>query len=175
MDVALILKAAIGAILTLAFEWLPKIYGSWQIRRKHFALLGTWKGFHYTFENGKPALIPTNWRISKGLSTAFKAHMEEPGLSYNGKLVFEGDDRLIIYLQSTTHNETMVFRFQNPLNSNKNPVVGLWLSFNLDKVITSGAAMLQNNELEPDLAAKFLKENIVQCKEGFPVMRIKPW
>ena len=176
MDITLILKAAIAAILTLAIEWMPRVYEAWKIRSKHFALLGdNWKGFHYTFRKGEPVLIQSNWKISKGLTTAFKVHMEQPHLPYKGHLVLEGDDRVIIYLKSITHNETMIFRFPNPLNSDDEVVFGLWLSFSLDRTITSGAAMLTKKEIALEQARDFLQNNIVQCSENIPVMRVKPW
>jgi len=169
----LILKAFIAAVLTLALERVPKAYESRKIRRRYFALLGDqWKGFHYSFKKGKPVLIESTWKITKGFLTPFKVKTEQPELAYHGHLEPEGDDRVIIYVKAETQNETMVFRFPNPLLSANDIVYGLWLSYDHDKHIASGGALLTKQDLTSEQVEKELKDYILRFPEGFPLMRV---
>ena len=169
-----LLHAIIVAVLTLALERAPKVYGSWAIRRRYFALLGdNWKGFHYSFKRGKPVLIESTWKITKGYMTPFKVIWEQPELTYKGRLKLEGDDRIIVDVKAKTQNERVVFRFPNPLLSTRDIVWGLWLSYDHDKHIASGGALLTKEDLTREQAEKELKDHILCCPgQSLPIMRL---
>lgn len=94
-------------------------------------------------------------------------------MKYNGYLTLEGEDRIIFFGKSTTQNERVVFRFPNPLGSANDIVFGLWLSYDHDKYIASGGALLTKENLTNEQAEETLREHIVSCvNNGLPLLRV---
>lgn len=173
----ILLKAFLAAIITLILERAPKIYESIVIRRKHFSLIGdTWKSFHYTTRKGKPEVIESDWTIKRGTLSPFKVTFEQPGLKYKGRIIFEGDDRILVYAKATTQNETVVYRFPNPLPSNGDSVSGLWMSYDHDKNIASGGSLLTRESIAKEEAKPRLISNIVSSQnERIPLITVRSY
>ena len=169
------LKALIAAVLTLVIERIPKYLSSRRIRERHSDLLmRDWYGYHFSFKQGEPALFKSEWVITKGIMTPFKLSFAiNNTLKYNGKLVFEGDDRIIFYGKSTTQEEYVVFRFPNPIGTNIELVRGLWLSYDHDKHISSGGFLLSSQPLTDTKAEEELKKiDIASFGMNIPLMRV---
>lgn len=170
----IIIKAMIAALLTLGLERVPKFLETWKIKREHFSLLGdNWKCFHYSFRHGKPELIKSTWSITSGWLTPFKVNSKQQHLIYKGYLILEGEDRVIFCGKSTTQNERVVFRFPNPLRSASDIIFGLWLSYDHDKHISSGGALLTKEDITDEQAEQKIKGHIMTyINHGFPLLRV---
>lgn len=170
----ILLKAVVAAIVTLLLERAPRFLEARRMRKKHFALLGSsWNGYHFSSKHKKPLLIQSKWSIQPGWLKPFLVTFKQPGLTYQGHLAFESDDRIIVYLRCVEHEERMIYRFANPLKSTNDIVWGLWLSFDHDRHIASGGAILTQEELSEADAASAVKECVVSCADGdVPLLRV---
>ena len=170
----IVLKAIIAALLTLAIERLPHALKAWKIRRKNFALLGDWYGYHLSFQNAKALVFSSEWHITKGILKPFHIECSVAGmLHYKGHVILEGDDRIIVYAHSLTQNEQVVYRFPNPLLSSSKLVSGLWLSYDHDKHIAAGGTLMSQQPLGEEQVLKEMGQLEVARFESkvVPLMR----
>ena len=174
----LFLKVAVYIVGTLAAERAVKFYRAWIVRRNNFSLLGdNWHGFHYTFKDGEPVFYETKWVIEKGFLVPFKCEMDfkSESLKYRGHLLLEGDDRVVFYGEpkGKGEEEYVVFRFPNRLRSATDIVCGLWLSYDHDRHIASGGALLTRKEISSKEAEEKIKRYVFRWPDdNLPVMRI---
>lgn len=87
-------------------------------------------------------------------------------------MIPEGDDRIIFTMKSKNEqSELWVLRFIKPLSSRSEEIFGIWLSFDHDKHICSGAVILSKQKLiSEDIEVK-LKQYIQRCQKA-PIMRL---
>ena len=164
-----------GAAIPFALTKFPELMTVRKIRRKYFSLVGDWKGFHYTCMGGKALLIKGDWKIKPGLINPFVVDYKQKDLYYTGSLTLDGDDRAIINTKSQTQNETLRYIFRNPLNTKKDIIPGIWLSYDHDKSIASGGAILTQKNLTKAQAHKILKDCMkIFSDEDIPFIRIEP-
>lgn len=172
----LLLKAVIAAILTLLFEHAPKLIESIRLKRIHFILLGEWYGYHYSYKNGQTQMFKSTWNVKSGFFQPFKVEIViEDILHYRGQIKFEGDDRIIVHGHATTQVEYPIYRFPNPLKTTGDILTGIWLSYDHDKHIAAGGAVLSRMELSEADVQKYLKNIRVarHISKPLPVLRCR--
>jgi hypothetical protein len=172
----IVLKAFLAAVATLALERLPDLVEAWRVRRRNFALLGSRHGYHLSHRKGVTVILESTWTITRGFLVPFRVHYRiETGLEYKGKFVFEGHDRIVFFGNAGDGREHVVYRFPNPLISVGDSVTGVWLSYDNDKHIASGAALLATDKLSKAEAVEEFKRSItVSSMNGVsvPLLRV---
>lgn len=168
--IEILVSAVISALLALSVERVPKFISSIKVRRRH-PLLGQWYGYHVSFVESKPKLFRSAWRVQRSILKPFKVtYVVEGELKYEGFLYFEGDDRIVFHGESLNQKEHLIYRFPNPLVPGRTPIPALWLSYDQDKHIAAGAAILSQSELTDTEVRERLKQ--IRVSRDLPGMRI---
>jgi hypothetical protein len=170
-----IVTSVVGAVLGA----LVSAYGTLlgypirRLRRNHY--VGDWFEYHWTYHSGQRHLWRARLCIRRGYlqsysvqfdhlpqqvsqpsgGTAPAAPSEDRVLRYRGEMHLR-ENHVVITLNAHTHEESLVYRFRQWIPSNKDPVPGLWMSFDHTGAPAAGAALLSDRELsEAEVEAGF--------------------
>ncbi|MCF2502735.1 hypothetical protein L0663_05055 [Dyadobacter sp. CY107] len=145
--VTLFLGAAVGAVFgsySQLWNLLTFVY------RRFFVVMryeGTWYSYHWTYIQHEPKIVFSIVDIRKGIWSPYRFKLTQRGtnLIYKGTGRVEGS-HLIFNFRATGHEERTICRFQDILTS-LDVTAGLWLSYDHDKNVASGAIILSQNEI----------------------------
>ena len=141
-------------------------------RLKKDHLEGEWYGYHWTYKSGLPILNKSTWHIGKGVLHRFCVrYAHQDGMSYRGYAQVERA-QLVVRIHSTRNQETPYFRFTWPIASNAEVLQGIWMSFDHDVHIASGAHILSRKALTDEEAIGTIKETM-RWEKSYPVMKVK--
>ncbi|MDR2596136.1 MAG: hypothetical protein LBC76_02325 [Treponema sp.] len=159
----------IWAILTGIRKWIKGYIVRTQLRR----LEGTWYEYHWTNPDGANTgfkWLMSTLKVKSGFFSSYKLVYKNNGDKFTGtaryidKRYDELSGDILLKVQNKENliasEETMYFRYNIPErqigDNNNNEIAGIWLSYNFDKDITSGASILSRNKIPQDeLDAKF--------------------
>lgn len=154
-------QVGIGAIVGLALPYTLKVgYYFFKLFKKTH-LDGLWYNYHWSYKNKQPVIFESTWEIKRGIlqSFAITACYSDSGLLYKGHIRIEGDQLMVVF-GSTQHSEHPVYRFPYPIQSNCQMLHGLWLSFDHDKNIASGGAVVSRSRLTVSQAEEEIKRTL---------------
>ncbi|MEM0978803.1 MAG: hypothetical protein AAGH78_00880 [Cyanobacteria bacterium P01_H01_bin.58] len=136
------LMPRLGRILFLIFRWFKKDY-----------LVGEWYKYHLSYKYGEPELFETTWLIRRGFLNPYRITYNHSGKSliYRGSMKIEKDQMLFV-LKASSHQETVIYRTNNPIPSANKYVYGLWMSYDHDVKIASGATLMCRKKMPKDKA-----------------------
>jgi len=172
----LILKFAAIVGLLWAFTSIIKWIKNWieklneQTRLKGFE--GTWYEYHWTNPgeaNTKFKWLDSELKAKAGFFSSYKLTYTNNGDPFYGtaRYIDKRDEKLsgdiLLKVQQKkkppTSKATIYFRYNIPerqIGDNNNEIAGIWLSYNFDKDITSGASILSRNKIpQNELDTKF--------------------
>ncbi|MEU8202016.1 hypothetical protein [Streptosporangium sp. NPDC049046] len=173
-----LIVTALGAVLGATAQWWWLAARHLLVRWKPHRMQGEWHECHYTFRYGREELGRGRLTIKKGLlhRVAVTIYDEERhvkgkghGLDYSGELT--GEDHILISVRERNHPHTVVMRFNDPLPSNPEPIVGLWLSEDHDRCPAAGVTLLTRDRLSDEQACALLRRH---SAIGRRALRIKP-
>ncbi|MCQ9374201.1 hypothetical protein NMQ14_08070 [Methyloversatilis sp. XJ19-13] len=165
---SMILGALSGLVLTIAWSHAPKLLLFPVFLYKFFfkksALVGDWNAYHWTYVRSKPGIVKSFVQIRRGLLHPYVVQLKEnidSQLHYKGRVQIE-KDQILVYFDSTDHQESLVVRLRNPLGKVSNELCAIWLGYDHDGDITAGALLLTKSDLSEDAA----KRAISKCIEN---------
>ena len=171
IDWDLIGKIAVIVGLTWAFTAFIKWIMAYIGRKKLNALKGTWHEYHWTNPGGADAKF--KWLdselIAKSGISSYKLKYTNNGILFCGTARYidkrndESSGDILLKVEnkekSATSKATIYFRYNIPerqYGNNNDEIAGIWLSYNFDEDITSGASILSRNKIPlNELDAKF--------------------
>jgi hypothetical protein len=167
-----IIIAIASALAGWSLPYIGKI-AYFLIRRfKKDHLEGEWFAYHWTYKKGKPVLSTSQWRIRKGVLHRFRVeYAHQDGMAYRGYAKIERS-QLIVKIHSTCNQETAQFRLTWPISSNANLLWGVWLSFDHDTKIASGAQLLSRIKLSKKDAIEAIN-GAMRWEDDRPVIRVE--
>lgn len=170
-DMNWLLQGLILILIPVAFTLVIAVlrFFCWRISGDH--LRGSWREFHYTFDT-TPTIIETEWQISMGFFSRYRilSTTNEGVLKYRGSLLKE-QGHLSITLRR--ENETLVYRFVDPIPSKTMEMTGIWLSYDYDNQICAGASLFTNNSsCSQEEAINKIKQSIETSSDGL-VFRVR--
>ena len=168
-SIAGFILALIGAII-VAVKWLMGYIARTRLK----GLEGTWYEYHWTNPDGANAKFKwfdSELKAKAGFFSSYKLIYKNNGELYHGTAryidkrddILSGDILLKVQQKkkSTTSKATIYFRYNIPerqIGDNNNEIAGIWLSYNFDKDITSGASILSKNKIPlNELDTKFVE------------------
>jgi hypothetical protein len=164
----------IGAVIGLLLPYLVDVTKYLWRYWKSEPLVGQWFEYHANFVGGENHISSGVWKINKGFSHEFTVnftHNTGGKLEYRGAL-FEERGHIVAELKSYSHrNESLYYRFMNPIASER-VIPGIWLSFERDGRICSGAAILSKEELPMSEVLGTLK-TLIESSSKFPALVVK--
>lgn len=166
-----IIVAIVGAILGWAIPLIGKFLRHLLPNSEDDYLLGDWYGYHWTYKNGQPILNTSQWKITKGrLHRLCVQYAHQDGMAYRGYIEKERS-QLVVRIHSGKNHETARFRFTWPIPSKAKLLSGIWLSFDHDTKIASGAHILSKKKLSKSDATVAI-ENSMSWEKDLPVMKV---
>ncbi len=168
-----LIVALIGAMLGLLLPYLARVPRFvWRLRTTE-PLEGEWFEYHTTFVGQKQRTSSGVWTVRKGFFNRLVVEFQhETGgtLAYKGYL-FEERGHVVVVLKSASHaTETVYYRFIDPIASER-PIPGLWLSFDREGSICSGAAILSHKSMEESEVTSMFG-NFFQRTAKIPALRV---
>jgi len=161
-----VIVGLIWALITL-IKWIMGHIGRTRLK----GLEGTWHEYHWTNPDGantKFKWLGSELKAKAGFLSSYKLLYKNKGELYHGtaRYIDNRDDKLsgdiLLKVEQKkkppTSKATIYFRYNIPERQigNKDEITGIWLSYNFDKDITSGASILSKNEIpQNELDAKF--------------------
>jgi len=166
-----IIVGLIWAIIAVA-RWI----WAYIIRTQLKGLEGTWHEYHWTNPDGKNTKfkwLHSTLKAKSRFFSSYKLFYENSGNNYAGTARYidkrtdglSGDILLKVQKKSSRPKSTIYFRYNIPerqFGNNNDEITGIWLSYNFDKDITSGASILSQKEIpQNELEAKFKEYFVV--------------
>ena len=151
----------LGKMVFFLFKWFKKDY-----------LSGTWHKYHLSYMQGKPELIETTWLIQRGLLNPYKITYTYAGttLLYRGAMRIEKDQMLFV-LKASSHQETVIYRTNNPIPTASKFIYGIWMSYDHDIKIASGATLMSKKQMSKDEAFKEIQSKF-RFEKDRPLIRL---
>lgn len=151
----------LGKMLLLISRWLKKDH-----------LEGRWYKYHLSYRHGEPEIFETIWFIRRGLLNPYRITYKHSGqsLTYRGSMKIEKDQMLFV-LKASSHQETVIYRTNNPIPSVNKFVYGLWMSYDHDVRIASGATLMCKEKIPKDKAIQEMLTRF-QFEKDRPLMRL---
>lgn len=163
----------VGAALGWLLPYFARAVLHLFLRFQKDHLEGSWFGYHWTYVNSIPTLYKSEWRFKKGIFHRFSIRTFLGGkVKYIGYGHIERS-QLVIKIHNRRNQETARFRFKWPISSNDNILPGIWLSFDHDIKIASGAFLLSRLSLSDVDAEESLKNLVRVERTTRPLMRLK--
>ena len=168
----ILIGIVLGALLPKIGQMLILLGNRFKINH----LLGTWHKYHLSYDQGEPKLFQTTWIVQHGLFQEYKVtyKFNDKILKYKGSMRVERD-QLLFVLKALYHKETVIYRIDNPLpckSSETAFLYGIWASYDHDKKIASGAALLCKDKLSETAALEKIKAKF-RIADHMPLMRLE--
>lgn len=167
-----LVSALVGAALGGLFPYLFRVISVLLKRLRKLHIEGEWHEYHTTYLNTHPIVYETKWIIKKGWLKQFEVYVIQPEtkMSYMGEVKTERG-QLLVNMACPDFGVSVQLRYNNPLAS-KDQLLGLWLSFDHDIRISSGATILTRNKLSANEALRIMREKF-ENEPKMPLMKLK--
>lgn len=166
-----LITALIGAILGCLIPYAVEFVKTLRARFNESFLIGDWYEYHISCANGGSSINKDSWNIKRGLFYPLKVECISSEITYVGSMEKERE-HLIVTMNAKQARCSVHCRFEYPFPSNPTPILGLWLSFDHDNLVSSGAILLSKDELS-DQKIRAIMKSRSKIVEGLPLMKIK--
>lgn len=167
-----LVSAVVGAVFGVFLPFAAKACYFVFRRFKKYHLEGLWHGYLYSYKTNQSIICEFELRIRKGFTSRYRVRMRytDGTMAYKGTMDIE-NAQVYMNLSSRQHEEHPVFRFNLPIPSNDRTLTGLWLSFDNDMHIGSGAVVLSRDPLDAKDFEEIAKTGI-HSERGKALLRI---
>ena len=151
MDI--IINSVLSAMIGFNVPYIIKFLGFLIKRWSKSNLRGEWFSYSFLTQHNHPTLVQGRIIIQRGILVLFKTLVFENGLKYKGKLYLENNHIIMIHkIKTEFRNEIAFIRVDCSRYSNQSKYCGLWLSYDSNNQICSGAILISRDELSPECA-----------------------
>jgi hypothetical protein len=172
----IVIGACLGAMLA-AVPWFVRtiyfIFARWFGGKS--AIEGDWYKYHWTVYPDGPRLVLARMHIRRGFTAGFKAecqHITPEAPVYNGT-AWRESGHVIVRVQNRKHQETIFYRFRDPVGVAASEIHGIWLSYDFTHTILAGGCLLSAREIDDHSLSEKLKSGF-ELSLGRPLLRIRP-
>lgn len=163
---SMVLGALLGLVLTGLSTYARKLFSLpglvINFYFKKSALVGDWHSYHWTYVKSKPGIVKSFVQIRRGFLHPYVVILKEKiqsELSYKGQIKIE-KDQILIFFDSTDHHESLILRLRDPLGKTAEELCAIWLGFDHDGDVASGALLLTKSELSEDAAKQVIPKHV---------------
>lgn len=115
---------------------------------KHDDLHGKWHNYFYCESDGEHNLHEAMFLIKTGLFHTYKVKNKSYNIIYKGYGYIEHNHLCIFYVcNDKLSKETVNLRFQLPTATNRDKLIGIWLSYDFNDKLSSGISILSKYTL----------------------------
>lgn len=173
--ILLFLGAIVGAVVGLIVRHIPScIYFAKRYVYDRSGILGAWHAYHLSFREGKLFTVHSIVTIKTGFKSRYVISISQSidsELKYKGTLGVE-KNHLVVSCKSVCHCESVSIRFPDPIGIKCQKLYGLWLAYDHDGRITSGAIVLSRDNLSAVEQRKALSE-YYEATSGRPIVQTR--